>query len=100
MLTYMNARFGSNWQSQKRCDADLILPSLTVTGNMNPGAFMTYTLDYRNDGPKRAYTPVVAASLHNGLEFVAGGSSTGISIGMLRPGSTGQVILPIRKVKV
>ena len=59
-----------SWRTQRTCSADLQLTGLLTTGNMMSGAFMTYTFNYQNNGPSRAYLPKVTATIHTGFVFV------------------------------
>lgn len=68
------------WKNQRKCPADLQLTGMTVTGNLNTGAFMTYTIKYQNNGPSWAYTPTVSVSLYTGLETLSGSRTASISL--------------------
>lgn len=66
----MNSRFGSNWQSQKLCNTDLELVSLVSTGTLSGGMEISYTITYRNNGPRTSYDPKLSVTLARGLQFL------------------------------
>jgi Leucine-rich repeat (LRR) protein len=75
LLTYMNSKFGSNWQTQKICSTDLVLGTITASWSLNTGNLLTYIINYSNAWSRWAYNPRLTLTLSTGL---AVWSTTGI----------------------
>ncbi len=80
LITYMNSRFGSNWQSQKVCSTDLVFGSITISWSLNTWNVLVYNVNYNNGWTRRLYNPRVTINLSTGLAI---GTTTGVYIGTL-----------------
>ncbi len=80
LLTYMNSRFGSNWQTQKICSTDLVLGTITASWSLNTWNVLAYTINYTNGWTRWLYNPRIAIQLSQGL---AVSTTTGVYIGTL-----------------
>lgn len=96
-LTYMNTEFGSNWQAQKICATDPMLVWATTVWSLQTANSVTYTVNYRNNGPRWLYLPRITVNL---FPWLAIGNFTGTvvsSLPPLAPGQSGYVAYTINK---
>lgn len=112
-LSWMDTYFGAKqikassswapqyyWKNQKRCPADLELSGLVTLWNLYTWSFMSYVLNYSNNGISWSYVPTVSVSLHSGLELMSWWRVANIELWSLKPYSSGQIIISLKKVGI
>lgn len=89
------------WRTQKTCGTDLEVVSVTPTGTLQWANTMTYTITYRNNGPRTAYEPRLTITLANGLQFSDSASSTKvITLWQMAPNASASQVITINKLWV
>lgn len=58
----------AKWAPQRKCTTDLAVTLPSISGNLNTGNSMLYTVRVTNNGTRWAYKPVVTVTLGGGLQ--------------------------------